>query len=76
MQEGHRFFACGVVSKRLIRNVSPTSVVKCSRFRLKGQKDTPQTIRISPLVGWPYCAKVTPHIGQALHPKTLSTVPR
>ena len=45
--------------------------VKCSSFRLKGQEDTPQTVKISSLVGWPYCAEVTPHIGQALRPKTL-----
>ena len=76
MQEGHRLFACGVHSKRLIRNVSPRLVVKCSSFRLKGQKNTPQIVRISPVVGWPYCAEVTPHIGQALRPKILSTVPR
>ena len=63
MQEGHRLFACGVHSKRLIQNVLPRLVVKCSSFRLKGQKNMPQTVRISPLVGWPYCAEVTPHIG-------------
>ena len=62
--------------KKLIRNVSPRSVVKCSSFRLKGHKNTPQPVRISPLVGWPYCAEVTPHIGQALRPKTPSIVPR
>ena len=76
MQEGLRLFACGVHSKRLIQNVSPRSVVKCRSFRLKGKENTPQTVRISSLVGWPYCAEVTPHIGQALRPKTLSTVPR
>ena len=76
MQEAYRLFACGVHSKRLNRNVSARSVVKCSSFRLKGQKNTPQTVRISPLVGWPYCAEVTPHNGQALRPKTLSIVPR
>ena len=36
MQEGHRLFACGVHSKRLVRNVSLRSVVKCSSLRLKG----------------------------------------
>ena len=76
MQEGHCLFACGVHSKRLIQNVSPRSVVKCRSFRLKGQKNTAQTIKISPLVGWPYCAKVTHHIGHALRPKTLSIVLR
>ena len=76
VQEGHCLFACGARSKKLIQNVSPRSVVKCYSFRLKGQENTPQIIRTSPLVGWPYCAEVTPHIGQALRPKTLSTLPR
>ena len=76
MQAGHRFFVCGVHSKRLIRNISPRSVVKWSSFRLKGQENTPQIVSISPLVGWPYCAEVSPHIGQALRPRTLSIVPR
>ena len=57
MQEGHRLFACVVRSKRLIRNVLPRSVVKCSSFHLKGQKNTPQIIGINPLAGWPYCAE-------------------
>ena len=76
MQEGYCLFACGVRSKTLIRNVLLRSVVKCSSSRLKGQEDTPQTVRISPLVGWPYCAEVTPHIGQALRPKTHSILCR
>ena len=76
MQEGHCLFACGVRWKRLVRNVSPRLVVKCSSFRLKGQENTPQPVRISPLVGWPYCAEVKSHIGQALRPKTLPTVAR
>ena len=76
MREGICLLVRGVRSKRLIRNVSPRLVVKCSSFRLKGQENTPQPVRIDPLVGWPYCAEVTPDIGQALRPKTLSTVPR
>ena len=43
MQEGHRLFACGVHSKRLIQNVSPRLVVKCSSFHLKGQKQAPNS---------------------------------
>ena len=42
----------------------------------KDKKTRPRIVRISPVVGWPYCAEVTPHIGQALRPKTLSIVPR
>ena len=62
--------------KGLIRNVLQRLVVKCSSFLFKGQENKPQTLRIGPLVGWPYCTEVTPHIGQVLRPKTLSTVPR
>ena len=51
-------------------------MVKCSNFRLEGQDNTLQTVRIIPLVGWSYCAEVAPHIGQVLRPKTLSAVPR
>ena len=76
MQEGICLLVCGVRSKRLIRNVSPRLVVKCSSFRLKGQENAPQPVRIDPLVGWPHCAEVTPHIGQALRPKTLSLLCR
>ena len=76
MQEGYLLVCLWCTFKKLIQNVSPRSVVKCSSFRLKVQKNTTQIARISPLVGWPYCAKVTPHIGQALRPKTLSIVPR
>ena len=63
MQEWNSLFACGVHSKQLIQNVLRRLVMKCSSFRLKGQENMPQTIRISSLVGWPYCAEVMPHIG-------------
>ena len=59
MQEGHCLCACSVRSKRLIQNVLPRLVVKCSNLHLKGQKNTPQRVKISPLIGWPYCVEVT-----------------
>ena len=76
MQEGYCLFTCDVRSKKLIRNVLLRSVVKCSSFRLKRQENTPQTVRISSLVGWLYCTEVTPHIGQTPRAKALPTVPR
>ena len=71
MQEGNHLFGCCVHLKRLIQNVSPRLVVKCSSFHLKEQENTPQPVRISPLVDWRYCAAVTPYIGQTLPPKRL-----
>ena len=50
MQEGNRLLSHGVCSKRLIQNVLSRFMLKCSNFRLKGQENTPHTVRISPLL--------------------------
>ena len=64
------------IRKRLLKTFRRGSWWSVVASASKDKKTRPRIVRISPVVGWPYCAEVTPHIGQALRPKTLSTVPR